>query len=143
MERLTNYEELKNRLVEMISNGIEEEPGVFRKMDEMDYYSITDIEPKLLYATLKQNVEMTPHERSVIVTYATKCSVKAFALSKEKLVERVMKEKIIIKDIEISDELKEEAIKFLEKNNIPFAYVNYLAYIRRIANQIAASMNRD
>ena len=31
MERLTNYEELKNRLVEMISNGIEEEPGVFRK----------------------------------------------------------------------------------------------------------------
>ncbi len=49
MERITNFEELKNRLVEMISKGIEVEEGVYRKMDSMDYYDITDIEPKKLY----------------------------------------------------------------------------------------------
>lgn len=143
MERLTDYEELKNRLIEMITKGIEEEPGVFRKMDEMDYYSITDIPPKKLYERLKESVQMTPHERRVIVDYAAKCSVKAFALPKEKLVERVMKEKVIIKGIEITPELKEEAINFLEENNIPFAYANYIAYVRRVVNQMAASMERD
>ena len=143
MERLTDYEELKNRLIEMITSGIEEEPGVFRKMDEMDYYSITDIPPKNLYATLKENVQMTPHERRVIVDYVAKCNIKTVDLSKEKLFEKVMKEKVIIKGIEVTPELKEEAINFLEENNIPFAYANYIAYIRRVVNQIDASMKRD
>lgn len=143
MERLTDLEELKNRLVEMITKGIEVEPGVFRKMDAMDYYDITDIPPKNLYSILKDNVSLTPHERRVIVDYAAKCSVTAFALPKEKFIERVMNEKIIIKGIEVTDEMKEEAILFMEENNIPLAYNNYLAYIRRVINQIDATIKRD
>ena len=114
MERITNFEELKNRLVEMISKGIEVEEGVYRKMDPMDYYGITDIEPKKLYQTLKENISLTPHERSVIISYAAKCNSIATALPKDVFVKRIMDEKLIIKGVEISPEMKEEAVSFME-----------------------------
>ncbi len=143
MERITNFEELKNRLVEMISKGIEVEEGVYRKMDPMDYYDITEIEPKKLYQTLKENISLTPHERSVIISYAAKCNSIATALPKDVFVKRIMDEKLIIKGVEISPEMKEEAVSFMENNDIPFAYYNYVSYIRRVVDQLVTDVKRD
>ena len=143
MERITNFEELKNRLVEMISKGIEVEEGVYRKMDPMDYYDITEIEPKKLYQTLKENISLTPHERSVIISYAAKCNSIATALPKDMFVKRIMDEKLIIKGVEISPEMKEEAVSFMENNDIPFAYYNYVSYIRRVVDQLVTDVKRD
>ena len=143
MERITNFEELKNRLVEMISKGIEVEEGVYRKMDPMDYYDITEIEPKKLYQTLKENISLTPHERSVIISYAAKCNSIATALPKDVFVKRIMDEKLIIKGVEISPEMKEEAVSFMENNGIPFAYYNYVSYIRRVVDQLVTDVKRD
>lgn len=142
MNRITDMTQLKNRLVEMITKGVEED-GCYRKMDPMDYYEITDIEPKDLYKVLKEGTVLTPHERSVIVTYASKCKSIAVKIPKDMFIERIMKEILVIKEIEVTDEIKLEAINFMEMNNIPFAYNNYIAYIRRVVEQILIEAKRD
>lgn len=143
MDRLTDYEILKKRLVEMMSKGVEVDSGIYRKMDPIDYYALTNIEPRNLYKTLKRFVNFTPHERSVIIAYAAKIESTSPRLPKDKFLLRVYSEKLIIKGIEVSDEIKNEAINFMEENSIPYTYMNYNAYIRRIIEQMAIDSKRD
>ena len=142
MERITDLEELKNRLVEMMSKGIEVDQGVYRKMDPIDYYELTNIEPKYLYRVLNKAIELTPHERSVIVSYATKCN-SHIKMPKEAFLERILKEKLNIKGIDVTDDMKLEAVQYMEENDIPLAYLNYVAYIRRVVNTLVVDMKRD
>lgn len=143
MNRVTNMADLKNRLVEMLTNGIEVEPGEYRKMEIIDYFEITDIDPKKLYSALKEGTTITPHERRIIVPFISKYESLAVRLPKDKFVEKIMKEKLIIKGIEVTDEMKEEAIDFMITYNIPLAYYNYISYIRRVIDQLTIDIKRD
>ncbi len=143
MERITDMVELKNRLLEMLEKGIEVDSGEYRKMDFLDYYELTDINPRDIYKTLSSSVKLTPHERQVFVTFSKRTLVLGPTLSKEQLENLVKKENIVIKGQVITDEMKEEAIRYIEENNMPFKHGVYYACIRRMANQLVEEMKRD
>ena len=143
MEKITDMVELKTRLLEMLENGIEVDNGEYRKMDFLDYYELTDINPRSIYQEISSCVSLTPHERQVLVTFAKRSSSLGANLSKEQLENLVKNEKLVIKGQVITDEIKQEAIRYLEENNLPFRYIVYQTYIRRVANQMAEEMKRD
>ena len=143
MNSILDMTVLKNRLVEMLENGIEMDNGEVRKIEPMDYFEITDIDPKKLYNVLKENTIMSPHERRVIISFISKYNSLVVKLPKDKFVEKIMKERLVIKGIEITQEMKEEAISFMEMYNIPWAYYNYISYMRRVVEQLVVDMKRD
>ena len=61
--------DLKNRLIDMITKGIEIDSGIYRPMDTIDYYETTDIQIKNIYEVLKEKVNFTLHERRIIVGF--------------------------------------------------------------------------
>ena len=55
-------------------------------------------------------------------------------------IRRLQSEKLNIGGIEITDEIKMEVINYFEENNIPFVYMNYQYYIRRL---VANMLNQE
>lgn len=143
MEKIRDLEELKNRLVEMLVNGVEVDANKFRKMDLIDYFEMTDIDPKNISKVLSAEITLTPSERRIIGSFGGKYSYAGDSLSKEQLERKIANEKVTIKGIEITDDIKSEEINFLEESGISFSYLNYQAYIRRVADMLSSEMKRD
>lgn len=68
MEKITDMVELKNRLLEMLERGIEVDNGEYRKMDFLDYYELTDINPKNIYQEISACVSLTRFNSSYVVS---------------------------------------------------------------------------
>lgn len=139
MQRIKDLNLVKNVLCEMIDHGIETEDGNIRKADIIDYYEICDINIRDLVIHLRDNgVNLTQHERSSIRAFAIKFG--GVTLSREDFFKRLQSEKLNIGGIEITDEIKMEVINYFEENNIPFVYMNYQYYIRRL---VANMLNQE
>ena len=134
MQKISDLNVVKNLLIDMYENGIEEN-GVVRKMDILDYYTISDVDIRKLNNTLREaGIVRNSHESSVINQIAIKYG--GIVLSEEDFFKRIQNEKLNIAGIEITDEIKIEVMNYFKENNIPLVYKNYQYYIRRLVANI-------
>ncbi len=144
MEKVTNLVELKNRLFQMIYKGVEEEPGIFRPMDLVDYYELTNISIKDVLTILNKNVGLTVNEKNWLIAFRKKAlSAGLVEYSKDEFIKKHCKDKLNYKGLEITDEMKQQAILYMENNSIPFMYMTYYCVLKRIATKMLADMKRD
>ncbi len=141
MHKITDLNVVKNLLIDMYDNGIEEN-GVVRKMDILDYYAISDIDIRKLNISLREaGIAKNNHESSVINQLAIKYG--GIVLSEEDFFKRIQSEKLSIAGIEITDEIKIEVMNYFKENNIPLVYKNYHYYIRRLVANILQEESRS
>ena len=140
MQKISDLNVVKNLLIDMYDNGIEEN-GVVRKMDILDYYAICDIDIRKLNIVLREaGIPKNNHENSVINQLAIKYG--GIVLSEEDFFKRIQNEKLSISGIEITDEIKIEVMNYFKENNIPLVYKNYQYYIRRLVANILQEESR-
>ena len=145
MGKITDMALLKECLMDMIINGIKMENGEYRRMDPIDYFLVTSISPQDIYYALK-NAGLTLTKREICQLYVF---VNKYAnlvtmlpdelMPKDIILERIFKEKIIINNELVTNEVKEATLAFMRENEIPLAYVNYYLCLRRLVN----SMNKE
>ena len=141
MQKISDLNVVKNLLIDMYDNGIEEN-GVVRKMDILDYYAICDIDIRKLNIVLREaGIPRNNHENSVINQLAIKYG--SIFLSEEDFFKRIQNEKLSISGIEITDEIKMEVMNYFKENNIPLVYKNYHYYIRRLVANILQEESRS
>ena len=141
MQKISDLNVVKNLLIDMYDNGIEEN-GVVRKMDILDYYAICDIDFRILNIVLREaGIPKNNHENSVINQLAIKYG--GIVLSEEDFFKRIQNEKLSISGIEITDEIKMEVMNYFKENNIPLVYKNYHYYIRRLVANILQEESRS
>ena len=134
--------DLKNRLIDMITKGIEIDSGIYRPMDTIDYYETTDIQIKNIYEVLKGKVNFTLHERRIIVGFVKKYDSFRTTIDKEKFINDFYNNTVVIKGVTATNEMKKEKILFLLKNNIPLTYISYYDYLKRIINTLLQEKQR-
>ena len=140
MQKISDLNVVKNLLVEMYDNGIAENDTV-RKMDILDYYAISDLDIRKLNIALRENgIPKSKHESSVINQLALKYG--GIILSKEDFLKRILGEKQTVSGIEITDDIKFETVNYFAENNIPFTYINYQYYIKRLVTSILQEESR-
>ena len=141
MQKISDLNVVKNLLIDMYVNGIEENDTV-RKMDILDYYAISDIDIRKLNIVLREaGIPKNNHENSVINQLAIKYG--GIVLSEEDFFKRIQNEKLSISGIEITDEIKMEVMNYFKENNIPLVYKNYHYYIRRLVANILQEESRS
>ena len=114
MQKISDLNVVKNLLIDMYDNGIEEN-GVVRKMDILDYYAICDIDIRKLNIVLREaGIPKNNHENSVINQLAIKYG--GIVLSEEDFFKRIQNEKLSISGIEIPDEIKMEVMNYFKEN---------------------------
>ena len=141
MQKISDLNVVKNLLINMYDNGIEEN-GVVRKMDILDYYAICDIDIRKLNIVLRESgIAKNNHENSVINQLAIKYG--GIVLSEEDFLKRILSEKQSISGIEITNDIKFEAVAYFEGNGIPFTYINYQYYIKRLVASLLQEESRS
>lgn len=141
MQKISDLNVVKNLLIDMYDNGIEEN-GVVRKMDILDYYAICDIDIRKLNIVLREaGIAKNNHENSVINQLAIKYG--GIILSREDFLKRILSEKQSISGIEITNDIKFEAVAYFEENGIPFTYINYQYYIKRLVASLLQEESRS
>ena len=129
-EKYTKYVETKNNetdidyilntIYESIRLGIEDD-GVKRPFNILDYYNLTQIEPK----NLSQMVDLKKYTSFEVKT------IRGFlaSIGKPSNEREIGELNITINGIKITEEMKEEAIKRLKERNIPVHAKSYLAIL--------------
>lgn len=141
MQKISDLNVVKNLLIDMYVNGIEENDTV-RKMDILDYYAISDIDIRKLNIVLREaGIPKSKHESVVINEIAIKYG--GIILSREDFLKRILSEKQSISGIEITDDIKFEAVAYFEENSIPFTYINYQYYIKRLVASLLQEESRS
>ena len=141
MQKISDLNVVKNLLVEMHDNGILEN-DIIRKMDILDYYAISDIDIRKLNIALRENgIAKSKHESAVINQLAMKYG--GIILSREDFLKRILGEKQSVNGIEITDEIKFETVAYFEENSIPFTYINYQYYIKRLVASLLQEESRS
>ena len=141
MKKISDLNVVKNLLVEMHDNGILEN-DIIRKMDILDYYAISDIDIRKLNIALRENgIAKSKHESAVINQLAMKYG--GIILSREDFLKRILGEKQSVNGIEITDEIKFETVAYFEENSIPFTYINYQYYIKRLVASLLQEESRS